>query len=133
MKFKIIFILIISIILCACSTNAQITTIHNAIENATSLNGITIAVEGFVYLDFETKFICEEPEYPKKCLWLKIPQNFNEIENTYQIKTGSKIIATGVFKAQNINLKKAEQGSGITYVQIRPQLHLLQKVKIKKL
>ena len=125
--------MIISIVLCGCSSNAKLTTIHNAIDNANSLNGRSIAVEGYVYLDFETKFICEEPDSPKKCLWLKIPQSFNEIENSYQIKTGSKIIATGVFTAQNVNIKKVEQGSGITHVQIRPQLHRLQKVKIKKL
>ncbi len=132
MKLKSVLILIAVLGFPGCATKFEQVSINKVIESAESFNGKAITIEGFAYLDIETKLICSAPEELNQCLWLKIPKSYKEIESSYEIETGSKIIASGIFKVKNVKPEKNTIKNGVTYIQFGPYWHVLQKVKLKK-
>jgi hypothetical protein len=132
MKLKTVLILIAVLGISGCATKSDPVSIINVIENPNSFNGKAITIEGFAYLDIETKLICSAPEELNQCLWLQMPQSHKEIESSYKIETGSKIIASGVFRVRNIKPKKNTIENGVIHIQFGPYWHSLQKVKLKK-
>lgn len=132
MKLNIVLILIAVFGFSGCATKPEPASINKVIESPDSFNGKTITVEGFAYLDIETKLICSAPEELNQCLWLQIPESHKEIESKFKIETGSKIIVSGVFKVKSTKPKKNTKTNGVIYIQIGPYWHLLQKVKLTK-
>ena len=132
MKLNIFAILIVIFWVSGCATKPVSAVLNEVLSRPESYNGKAISIEGFAYLDFETKLICSEREDLNQCLWLQIPESYQEIESKYKIKTGSKIVAAGVFVAKKENAKKNTKSSGVIYIQIRPGLNLLQKVSLTK-
>ncbi len=118
--------------LTGCATKFEQASINQIIDSPESFNGKAITIEGFAYLDIETKLICSAPEELNQCLWLKIPESYKEIESKYEIQTGSRIISSGVFKVKNVKPEKNTIKNGVMYIQIGSYWHVLQKVKLKK-
>lgn len=118
--------------LTGCATKPERVSINKVIESPDSFNGKVLTIEGFAYLDIETKLICSAPEELNQCLWLKIPKSYKEIESKYKIETGSKIIVSGIFGAKNLKPEKSPIKNGVMYIQFGPYWHVLQKVKLKK-
>jgi hypothetical protein len=132
MKLKIVLILIAFLGFTGCVTKPEKASINEVIESPDSFNGKAITIEGFAYLDFETKLICSSPEELNQCLWLQIPKSYKEIESNYKIGTGSKIIASGVFRVKSLKSEKNSIKNGVMYIQFGPYWHVLQQVKLKK-
>jgi hypothetical protein len=132
MKLKIVLILIAFLGFTGCATKPEQTSINKIIESPDNFNGKAITIEGFAYLDIETRLICSAPEELNQCLWLQIPKSYKEIESTYKIETGSKIIASGVFRVKNVKSERNSIKNGVMYIRFGPYWHVLQKVKLKK-
>ncbi len=132
MKLKITLILMVFLGLTGCATKFEQASINQIIDNPESFNGKAITIEGFAYLDIETKLICPTPEELNQCLWLKIPKSYKELESNYEIETGSRIIASGVFKVNNVKPEKNTIKNSVMHLQFGPYWHVLQKVKLKK-
>lgn len=132
MKLKLVVILIAAFGLSGCATKPEPASISKVIENPDRFNGKAITVEGFAYLDIETRVICSRPEELTQCLWLQIPGGYKEIESKFQVETGSKIIASGIFKAQDRKPSQNTKKNGVVYIKIGPHWHLLKKAKIRK-
>lgn len=132
MKLKIVLILIVFWVLTGCATKPERVSINKVIESPDSFNGKTLTIEGFAYLDIETKLICSAPEELNQCLWLQIPKSYKEIESKYKIETGSKIIVSGVFREKNLKPEKNAIKNGVMSIRFGPYWHVLQKVKLKR-
>lgn len=132
MKLKIVLILTAVFGFSGCATKPEPVSINKVIESPESFNGKTIIIEGFAYLDIETKLICSALEELNQCLWLQMPESYKEIESSYKIETGSKITASGIFRVKNIKPEKNTIKKGVMYIQFGPYWHVLQKVKLKK-
>src|SRR4051812_46968708 len=123
MKLNNTYVLMAALCFCGCATKPETSSISNVLSNPKIFNGKAITVEGFVYLDVETRLVCTAPEELYQCLWLHLPGGYQEIESKYKIETGSKIIVSGIFHLQDINADKNTMENGVMIIRFGPYWH----------